>query len=286
MQHIQFVIPSYQRPDNVLALTMFPEGHIPHIIVRPEEEEAYKKSCGHLAKIVPVEGLTGIADTRRAITEMYKGQRIWMLDDDTFITTTFIRERDNRRVSHNRKMTHEEYDQFLMEINAWMDMGYTHGHSQYPVFMMPGAVAPFKENSYGFTNTFYDLTVLDAEQIGYGTVDLCEDAYSYLKLITSGYHHLAVQKYIAITGKAGAAGGCSSIRDNARHNAALERIVQDFPNNAKFYDKKLKNGEYQNLFGGTEHTKRIRISSGSRKKSPQWEKLQEFEAQFPIERQP
>lgn len=286
MKYIQFVIPSYQRPDSVLALEMFPGGYVPHIIVRAEEQEAYEKNYGHKAKIVPITGVTGIADTRRKITEMYAGQRIWMLDDDTYLTTSYIRTRDNRRVSNKTKMTQEEFDLLNEETNLWMDLGFVHGHGRYPVFLMPGITMPYRENSYGFTNTFYDLTQITAEDIGYGITSLCEDCYSFLRLISKGYNHLAVMKYVAITGKAGAPGGCSTIRDNSKHNEALAKIVEDFPQYAKFWDKKLKNGQEQNLFGGSEPTKRIRINSGTRKKSPAFQKLMEIEATRKIDVRP
>ena len=83
---IQFVIPSYQRVGAVSALDMFPTDYEPHIVVREHEEKAYYDAYGSRAKIITIpDDVNGIAGTRKAITDMYAGQRIWMIEDDTTI---------------------------------------------------------------------------------------------------------------------------------------------------------------------------------------------------------
>ncbi|UKH49440.1 glucosyl transferase [Enterobacter phage vB-EclM_KMB17] len=78
MEMIQFVIPSYNRVGAVTALDMFPTGYVPHLVVRESQKEEYEMHYGALAKIVTIpDDVNGIAGTRRLITEMYQGQRIW-----------------------------------------------------------------------------------------------------------------------------------------------------------------------------------------------------------------
>ena len=264
---IQFVIPSYKRAGAVTALTMFPEGYVPHLVVRESEKEAYETWHGHAAKIVTVpDDVDGIAGTRRLITEMYAGQRIWMLDDDTTIHLTEIRERDDRRVplGVGEAMSQEVFDDMVKYVETAMDCGYYHGHARLPIFKITSSWGHYRDNSFGFTNTFYDLTKLTAEDIGYGVIDLNEDAYAFLKLINMGHPHLALFKYLVKSGKVQSPGGCSTQRDTARQNRALEQLHAAFPNQARW---KSKDGERRGLFGDNEPLKSIRMCINTRVKS-------------------
>ena len=275
---IQFVIPSYQRVGAVTALNMFPEDYRAHLVVRESEADAYREAYGNKADIVTIpDDTNGIAGTRRAITDMYAGQRIWMIDDDTTIHTSYIRDKDLKRMVNKTMLTKEEFYELIDYVEDAMDCGYSHGHARLPIFKITPSRGNYRENSYGFTNTFYDLSVLTAEEIGYGEIDLCEDMYAFLRLINQGYPHLAIFKYLILTGKAQALGGCSSIRNNSKHNRALERINAEFPDQARWktvcIDKRKPLGE------SDEPLKVIRMNISRKTKSDAFHK---FNAIHPI----
>lgn len=272
---IQFVIPSYNRAGAVTALSMFPDGYIPHLVVRESQKEVYEKWHGHAAKIVTIpDDVNGIAGTRRLITEMYQGQRIWMLDDDTTIHTTEIRAKDDRRILHDVGMTWDEFNKLTQYVEAAMDCGFYHGHARLPIFKIDSKWGHFRENSYGFTNTFYDLSKLSADDIGYGIVDLSEDTYAFLKLINMGYPHLAIFKYLVKSGKGQAPGGVSSMRNAAKQNRALEKIHADFPTQARW---KSEGDPTKTMFGTDEPLKVLRMCVAKKQKSDAFNKFSEIE---------
>lgn len=132
---------------------------------------------------------------------MYAGQRIWMIDDDTTIRMSSIRKRDDkRRVDKINQLTREQFYELIQYVEDAMDCGYYHGHARLPIFKITSSWGNYRENSYGFTNTWYDLGKLTTEQIGYGKIDLCEDMYAFLNLINQGYPHLALFKYLVVSG--------------------------------------------------------------------------------------
>ncbi|MGG7384272.1 hypothetical protein ACQ7CD_05985, partial [Escherichia coli] len=155
---IQFVIPSYQRVGAVSALDMFPSDYEPHIVVRKHEEKAYYDAYGSRAKIITIpDDVNGIAGTRKAITDMYAGQRIWMIDDDTTIRMSSMRKKDDRRcVDKINQLTREQFYELIQYVEDAMDCGYYHGHARLPIFKITSSWGNYRENSYGFTNTWYD----------------------------------------------------------------------------------------------------------------------------------
>lgn len=272
---IQFVIPSYNRVGAVTALDMFPTGYVPHLVVRESQKDDYIAYYGDKAQIIPIpDDVNGIAGTRRLITEMYQGQRIWMLDDDTTIHTTEIRAKDHRRILHDVGMTWDEFNKLTQYVEAAMDCGFYHGHARLPIFKIDSKWGHFRENSYGFTNTFYDLSKLSADDIGYGIVDLSEDTYAFLKLINMGYPHLAIFKYLVKSGKGQAPGGVSSMRNAAKQNRALEKIHADFPTQARW---KSEGDPTKTMFGTDEPLKVLRMCVAKKQKSDAFKKFSEIE---------
>lgn len=276
---IQFVIPSYQRVGAVSALDMFPTDYEPHIVVREHEEKAYYDAYGSRAKIITIpDDVNGIAGTRKAITDMYAGQRIWMIDDDTTIRMSSMRKKDDRRcVDKINQLTREQFYELIQYVEDAMDCGYYHGHARLPIFKITSSWGNYRENSYGFTNTWYDLEKLTTEQIGYGKIDLCEDMYAFLNLINQGYPHLALFKYLVVSGKAQAPGGCSSIRSNSKHNRALEQINKEFPEQARW---KTSNIEKRKSLGEEDEPLKVLRMCVSRKEKS--EAFHKFNAIHPI----
>lgn len=272
---IQFVIPSYNRVGAVTALDMFPDSYTPHLVVRESQAKEYSEAYGHKAKIVSIpDDVNGIAGTRRLITEMYAGARIWMLDDDTTIHETEIRQHDDRRILLGTKMSEEAFDKLCNYVEAAMDSGYYHGHARLPIFKIDSSWGHWRENSYGFTNTFYDLRKLNASDIGYGIVDLSEDTYAFLKLINMGYPHLSIFKYLVKSGKGQAPGGVSSMRNAAKQNRALEKIHADFPTQARW---KSEGDPTKTMFGTDEPLKVLRMCVAKKKKSGAFYAFKEIE---------
>ncbi|EQA7786781.1 hypothetical protein ACX818_001375 [Acinetobacter baumannii] len=256
---IQVVIPSYKRAGKVTALNSFPSGYEPHLIVREEEADEYRKHYGNKAKIVPITGAYDIASTRRIITELYAGKKILMIDDDTTIHCGVEDEKYRRAAPEY--IDDKIYDLFQM-IETAMEKGFVHGHICFPIFPVGAGSPNFAENSYGFTNVWLDLTQITADDVGYGLVEICEDAYSYLRLIKMGYNALKITKYLVKSGKGNAEGGCSEFRTAENHNRSLEKLVEDFPEYVKWKNKKsglaLK---------GEEEVKVVTIRAGKRQKS-------------------
>ena len=79
-----------------------------------------------------------------------------------------------------------------------------------------------------------------------------------------GHPHLALFKYLVKSGKVQSPGGCSTQRDTARQNRALEQLHAAFPDQARW---KSKDGERRGLFGDNEPLKSIRMCINTRVKS-------------------
>lgn len=262
---IQVVIPSYKRAGKVTALKSFPAGYVAHLVVRVEEAEEYEKLYGDVAKIIAIDGVHDIASTRRKITELYQGQKILMIDDDTTIHIGVEDEKYRRAAA---EPAGEDIYELFEIIETAMEKGFVHGHVVFPIFPVAAGSNNFKENSYGFTNTWLDLTLLTPDDVGYGIVEICEDAYSYLRLIKMGHNALKVTKFLVKTGKGNAKGGCSEFRTSENHNRSLEKLVADFPEYVKWKNK--KSGLQ---LDGSEEVKVVTIRTGKRKKSAAFEDM-------------
>ena len=262
---IQVVIPSYKRAGSVKALDSFPTDYEPHLVVRSEEAAEYEKFYGSVAKIIPIDGVHDIATTRRKITEIYSGQRILMIDDDTTLHESVIIGSWRRP---NPELLKDGIYGLFKVIEDAMDNGYVHGHVAFPVFPVGKDFKIFAENSYGFTNVWLDLTAITPEQVGYGLVEICEDAYSYLRLIKMGYNALKLRNYMVKSGKGNAPGGCSEFRTTSNHNKSLEKLVEDFPEYVKWKEKKSSLA-----LSGDDEVKVVTIRAGKRKKSAAFENM-------------
>lgn len=260
---IQVVIPSYKRAGRVTALNSFPSDYKPHIVVRREEEEEYKKHYSDIAVIVPIDGVFDIASTRRKITEIYAGQRILMVDDDTTIHSTVECEKYRRAGPLAKDSIYELFE----IIETAMNKGFLHGYVRYPIFPIAAKSPNFLENSYGFTNCWLDLTKLTPDDVGYGVIKICEDAYAYLSLIKKGYNNLSVTKFMVKSGKGNAEGGCSDFRTVKNHNESLEKLVADFPEYVKWKERK------SSLNLGEGEVKVVTIRAGKRKKSAEFQDM-------------
>ena len=101
--------------------------------------------------------------------------------------------------------------------------------------------------------------------------------YAFLNLINQGYPHLALFKYLVVSGKAQAPGGCSSIRSNSKHNRALEQINRKFPEQARW---KTSNIEKRKSLGEEDEPLKVLRMCVSRKEKS--EAFHKFNAIHPI----
>jgi uncharacterized ubiquitin-like protein YukD len=260
---IKLAIPSYKRSKNVITLESIPVSYKKNtfLFVRPEEFNCYKHYDDRCNIIKLSDTCLDIGSTRQFIINFFENEKIWMLDDDISIHKSNLSYEKYQRYntywyvirSNKENITENEFYSCLSLINNYMKTFY-HGHLRLPLFPKGKSFWPARFNTYGFTNTFYDLSKIPKSLINYEKMDLCEDMYVFLNLIDNGFDRIAISEYQVKSSKPNAPGGCSEYRTIENHNRALEKIHQLFPKFTKWSDR-----EYNLNLSGKEAKKALKV---------------------------
>ena len=235
----QLYIPTYKRQSSQLTFDGLPSKWKDKTILVVHPEEVHKDyptlSC-------PIQG-TGIAPVRKWIAEHGQGKRYAVIDDDiSFIYTR----RENEEGSSNRKLTDDEFDNMMSEMNYWIDEGFIHVGCD-AAWNPPTRDKDYKVNSRICGNVFYDGTKLPIEKIDWTGLKIAEDYYVTLQLLTMGYQNKISLKYRVDPHETQSKGGCSTFRSLDVHNDAMKQLQQKFPSFVKLKEKVAKNsGEWSN----------------------------------------
>ena len=120
MSKIKIIIPSYKRSNKLVFQQWIPKSFYSnvYIIVREEEEEAYKFLEG-MINVVYLSGITGIHDKRHEITKLFANEKIWMVDDDVTIHDTY--NADGWRRHNDQVISESQFYDLINETSNLLD---------------------------------------------------------------------------------------------------------------------------------------------------------------------
>lgn len=233
MSAIKICIPSYKRIGNVETLNSIPLSykHNVYLYVRQEEHAGYQAAYGSRCNVVALPPVSNIGETRQAICMAHMGERIWMMDDDLTIKPVYFSDKGIIRAKQKKfPLTEDDFYDCLDYLDSLMDSGLSHGAVRISLFPRPKDLYyPHRVNSFGFTNTYLDLSRIPANLIKYDAIELMEDVYQYVTLRSNGYDSAYISKYLVKSAPSNAAGGCSEYRTIERWNKAAQKILDEFP---------------------------------------------------------
>ena len=127
---------------------------------------------------------------------------------------------------------------------TWIDEGYIHVACDV-CWNPPTRNVEYKVNSRITNNIFYDGTRLPIEKIDWTSLDIAEDYYVNLQLLTMGYENKVSLMYRTNPSATQAKGGCSTFRTLDVHNECMKKLRDKFPNFVELREKITKNsGEW------------------------------------------
>ena len=145
-----------------------------YLVVSPDEIHS-----GYQTISCPIQG-KGIAPVRKWIAEHGKEKRYAVLDDDIEFVYT---RRENEDGPSNKSLTNQQFDDMFNTMNNWIDEGYIHVACDV-CWNPPTRNLEYKVNSRITNNIFYDGTKLPIEKIDWTSLDIAEDYYVNLQLLT------------------------------------------------------------------------------------------------------
>jgi hypothetical protein len=232
-------IPTYDRVGSQITYDSLPTKwkEKTYLVVSPAEVHPYYQTIP-----CPVQG-NGIAPVRKWIAEHGKGKRYAVLDDDIQFVYT---RRDDEEGLSNTPLTIKQFDDMFDTMNRWMDEGYIHVACDV-CWNPPTRNIDFRVNSRITTNIFYDGTKLPIQEIDWTSLDIAEDYYVNLQLLTRGYQNKVSLKYRTNPSATQSKGGCSSFRTLDVHNDNMKLLREKFPNFVQLREKITKSsGEWSN----------------------------------------
>ena len=206
-----------------------------YLVVSPDEIHS-----GYQTISCPIQG-KGIAPVRKWIAEHGKEKRYAVLDDDIEFVYT---RRENEEGPSNKPLTDNQFDDMFNTMNSWIDEGYIHVACDV-CWNPPTRNIEYKVNSRITNNIFYDGTRLPIEKIDWTSLDIAEDYYVNLQLLTMGYQNKVSLMYRTNPSATQAKGGCSTFRTLDVHNECMKKLRNKFPNFVELREKTTKNsGEW------------------------------------------
>ncbi len=232
-------IPTYGRVNKQIAFDSLPDKWKDKtvLVVHPDEQHD-----GYPTISCPVQG-TGIAQVRAWISQLAQGTRYGVIDDDIEFVYT---RRDDEEGPSNSKLSDTQFDDMIAEFNSWMDDGYIHCGAD-ASWNPPTRDKDNKDNGRICGNVFYDGTKLPVNDIDWTGLQIAEDYYVTLQLLTMGYPNKISYRNRVNPNETQAKGGCSTFRTLEVHNESMKELQKKYPQFVKLREKIAKNsGEWSN----------------------------------------
>lgn len=261
---MKIIIPTHNRYDRLITLSFIPKSyhHNVFLVVRSgEQEERYSKAFQSRSffeddyennvNILAFDGLTGIHDKRHAIAKHFKGEKIWMVDDDCIlkpaeIVTPTYPNKDGKILDIIKMcknvVTESQFYEFIEYASDLLDK-YPHGIVRPGIFPRGEDYWPYRLNTWAFTNAFLNLKTLEPESLNYDFVNHTEDAVAFLSVLEQGYDSFLLSKWMIKSEKPGEPGGMTGVRNSKMMDAANEKIHKRFPAHTRLQEGYSIDGE-------------------------------------------
>jgi len=232
-------IPTFNRVGSQKTFDSLPDRwkEKTYLVISPNETHS-----GYQTISCPIQG-KGIAPVRKWIAEYGEGKRYAVLDDDIEFVYT---RRENEEGPSNKPLTNDQFNDMFNTMNNWIDEGYIHVACDV-CWNPPTRNIDYRVNSRITNNIFYDGTKLPIEKIDWTSLDIAEDYFVNLQLLTMGFQNKISLKYRTNSSATQTKGGCSSFRTLDMHNECMKKLKEKFPNFVELREKVTKNsGEWSN----------------------------------------
>lgn len=250
---MKIIIPSYRRPNNVLALNeVSPELQEKYYIlaVRKSEESEYKQNYPYTKYLILPDNIDGIRETRQWINENSTG-KIMVIDDDTAFRRTFpkaclsCKEKGKPQVNwarYTKEKTSEVLEEMIEYLETLMDeyyFGTVRSLSiQARIFEK---VTPYSLNKPCFRAVFFNLDHFNTDEYNYMKgPEMLEDIYISVKYFHDG-HDIPSVGIFGVEGlaKVGSQeGGCSQPNRSKIHNRSCMELEELYPQYIKAIESK------------------------------------------------
>lgn len=252
MKKYIIAIPTYKRsdrlihPDRMGPLNIIPNDVMVHtcLFVREEEMESYlpvaeQFGCGLLPLCLEEE--QGIGETRDLILDYCVEENIEiviMMDDDLKFAIHYYQEQKTRY----SPLTPEEFREMINDLIKYTD-------SNNPLTGISARQFSNTKHEYLYHNAqiiqlhcIHVPTVMDNDIHFYFGVPYFEDSYFLLRLLTSGFSNVVLNKYVR-DDIPNEKGGCSVKRTAELHSKSAVALYRLFPNVMQLVQK--SNGSWK-----------------------------------------
>lgn len=243
---IEIVIPTLKRLSKQITLSNIPDEHkrFATLVVQPQEENEAKKI--HDRVFVLSGNDIGFAKTIKEITyewSVNRASKFWILDDDLSFMYNDLTD-DGWKKS---KLSDQQFASMIGETEEWISQGILHGGIGTTWEPPSPSKYPFNTNCRIMTNKFYNGLVLAEywKEIDWDGCCGAEDFYVNLQLLTRGFENRVWFKYVVSPSDTNADGGCSTYRDVAYHNNAMETLKTKFPEFVTLKEKVQTTGPWK-----------------------------------------
>lgn len=238
-------IPSMGRSDRVITVRTLPRRWLRRcwLVVPEREAEEYRQA--HLASAVNILGvpdcLKGIHNTRQFITDFCPEKYCFQLDDDMSFVRRLPKWRpdwakfDETFQSHDAEKVGEIFDLMEGMLRTYRHVGISARQGNNHVKEREWKLVTRMNNAYG-----HDVDVLEDLGIRWDRLEVMEDFYVTLSLLTAGYPNAVNVDYAWNQRGSGAVGGCSSYRNNEVQDRCARELHRLFPEYVTVVTKKSK----------------------------------------------
>lgn len=236
---IKICIPSYKRPNDVLALKGVSEENQKKyywLCVRNNELEEYKSNyphCNYLDLGTDF-GDRGVVETRQRINEMMSGKILVIDDDITFHETVVVPKNDFHYMRYSKDVDiNESFDDMILYISELMD---ENPHGSIRSLLHPRDARkymPYTTNKTCLWAVWFNLDLFDVNEVSYRTgPEFAEDIYMSCRFFELGYDLVNVCKYSIKKAKTTGSqeGGCNEHPNRGQaHNESVDFLVNMYP---------------------------------------------------------
>ena len=239
---MKIVIPTYGRPNgqiDILENGWIPEDYYHNVYVCIRNSMTEYDRYKHLEKkvnlvMLDVPMVSGIPEKRDAICRHFAGEKIWMCDDDIDIVSTHLRD-DKGYIIKDKELRPCCFRELIHTANGLLEVMpfgtvntgfFPHDKNKHPIAL----------NRWGAFNSFINLGVLTANDLGYTRVKYYEDIAAWLSAIDKGYNNFSLFKWLLKIGKE-KGGGNVAARNEETMEEASKVLHSLYPDHIKLQDK-------------------------------------------------
>ena len=181
----------------------------------------------------------GIGKTRQSIIDRATGT-VLMLDDDLYFAKKVPRpEGDSRKSDSLVACSADDMHDMLGEVSSNLA---SYAHGSISARFMCNTAEPNGENQRNLRALAYRPDILKKHDVRFDSMELMEDFFVEVSLLTLGYPSFTVTQFVQDQKKTDAPGGCSTYRTGPAQAEAAHALAADFPGLVAVREKTTASG--------------------------------------------